>query len=104
MGEETDEPVDGFSHLTASDWKRVAAFENQIIAHHSNFDFKVPGRLRRGISMNPCDPFLTFIPMALIEPNLPRWRAHAEQNNRRGLSDLNMAMTYRFMLLKMLAA
>jgi hypothetical protein len=35
QGEETDEPVDGFSHLTASDWKRVAAFENQIIAHHS---------------------------------------------------------------------
>jgi hypothetical protein len=43
QGEETGEPVHGFSHLTDSDWKRVAAFENQIIAHHSNFDIKEPG-------------------------------------------------------------
>jgi hypothetical protein len=65
QGEETDEldaPVDGFSHPTASDWKRVAAFESQITAHHPKFDSKYQGRLRRNISMSPCDIFLLSSP------------------------------------------
>jgi hypothetical protein len=92
--------VDGFSHMTGSDWKMVASFENQIVSNHPAFDVKDSGKLRRNIPKTPCDLFLTFFPkaMALIESSLPRWRAQAEQNDRRGLANLDIGMMYRFFL------
>jgi hypothetical protein len=91
--------------MTGSDWKMVASFENQIVSTHPAFDVKDSGKLRRNIPRTPCDLFLTIFPMAmaLIEPSLPRYRAHAEQNDRRGLANLDIGRLYRFLalLLKM---
>jgi hypothetical protein len=94
-----DAATDEVSLVEAKDWRSVADFEDPLISQHPNFDIDCPGRLRVRVAMTPCDLFLTFFPMALVETAFPSWRAHAEANGRKGLENLDKKMFMRFLSL-----
>jgi hypothetical protein len=52
--------------------------------------------LRRDVPKTPCDLFLEFVPLELVERRFDHWVQHAEQSGRRGLSRFDQAMFMRF--------
>jgi hypothetical protein len=90
-----------YSQLTASDWQKVDSFADQCARLHPNIDKNEKGSLRRGVPKTPCDLFLEFFPLELVEGRFDHWVQQAEQSNRRGLSKLDQAMFMKFVSLLM---
>jgi hypothetical protein len=74
-----DSPTD-FTEVLASDWLPIAGFENQVTAMHPTFDADEPARFRRRVRKTPCDLFLAFFPLELVEPSFQAWREHAAEH------------------------
>jgi hypothetical protein len=97
--EAADTARDDIAGVTAADWRPLAAFDDQLTQRHPAFDFDNPGRLRSNVPTTPCDLFLAFFPLELVETEFPRWQQHARDNERGGLASLNKAMFMRFLAL-----
>jgi hypothetical protein len=82
--------------IVASDWKHVATFTDQIPFRYPTFDSYAQGMLRVNVPKTPCDFFLAFFPIALVEPCFDSWREHAAEHDRKGLSGLDSRL---FMIL-----
>jgi hypothetical protein len=89
----------GFADVVAADWRPVAAFDDQIVNRHASFDIDQSGRLRCIAGQFPIDFFGAFFPMVLLEARFSHWRAHTQENDRRGLTNLNTAMFGKFLAL-----
>jgi hypothetical protein len=76
----------------------VAAFDDQIVDRQASFDIDQPGRLRCIAGQSPIDFFGAYFPM-LLAARFSHWRAHAQENDRRGLTNLNTAMFRKFLAL-----
>jgi hypothetical protein len=87
------------SRVTASDWRTVAHFDDQLADRHPAIDIISSGRLRSNVGMTPCALFLAFFPMSHVEPCFEGWRKHAAEHDRRGLSNLDSKMFMRFIAL-----
>jgi hypothetical protein len=89
--------------VVAANWREVAHFDDQLITRHSEFDIDQPGKFTAFVSKNPCDLFLAFFPMELVEPRFEHWRAQAQEHDRKGLANLNtpIFMVCLALLLKM---
>jgi hypothetical protein len=101
-----DAPVDAstnFASTVASDWLPVADFEDQVTTRFPTFDIGESARLRGNVPKTPCDLFLAFFPLELVEPCFEAWRKHAAEHDRLGLGSLDKSMMMRFLalLLKM---
>jgi hypothetical protein len=59
--------------------------------------------MRSSVAKTPCDLFLAFFPMLLVEPRLMFWREHATEHGRKGLNSLDelMFLTVVAVVLKM---
>jgi hypothetical protein len=88
-----------FHAITADDWTRVNEFSDQCLADHPAFDIDRPGRLRGFVPKTPCDLFLAFFPMELLEPHFRAWSAHAEEAGRTGLQNIDESMFLVFLSL-----
>jgi hypothetical protein len=90
------EPVDAvqshFSQLTASEWQSVDTFADQCTRFHPNIEKNAKGRLRRDVPKTPCNLFLEFFPLELVERRFDHWDLHAEQSGRGCLSNLDQVM------------
>jgi hypothetical protein len=53
--------------------------------------------LRVNVPKTPCDLFLAFFPIALVEPCFDSWREHAAEHDRKGLSGLKSKMFLIFL-------
>jgi hypothetical protein len=99
-GSSDGEPVDAvqshFSQLTASEWQTVDTFADQCTRVHLCMDKNSRGMLRRDVPKTPCDMFLEFVPIELVEHRFDQWVQHTEQSGRRGLSKLDQKMFMRF--------
>jgi hypothetical protein len=101
------EPVDAvqshFSQLIASEWQKVDTFAGQCTRFHPNIDKNTKQRLRRDAPKTPCDLFLEFFPLDLVERRFDHWVQHAEQSDRGGLSNLGQVLLMKFcsLLVKM---
>jgi hypothetical protein len=91
------------AQVVAADRREEAHFDDQLIARHSDFDVEQPGKFTAFLSKNPCDLFLAFFPMELVEPRFEHWRAHARENDRKRLANLNrpIFMVFFALVLKM---
>jgi hypothetical protein len=85
--------------VTASDWRRVDHFDDQLAKRCPTIDIQAPGRLRCNVIRTPCALFLAFFPMALVEACFDGWRKHAADHDRRGLKTLDTKMFLRFVAL-----
>jgi hypothetical protein len=83
--------------IVASDWKQVAAFTDQIPLRYPTFDSSARGMLRVNVPKTPCDLFLAFFPIALVEPCFDSWRGHAAEYDRNGLSGLDSRLFMCFL-------
>jgi hypothetical protein len=99
-GSSDGEPVDAvqshFSQLTASEWQSVDTFADQCTRAHRILDKESRRMLRRDVPKPPCDMYLEFVPIELVEHRFDQWVQHAEQSGRRGLSKLDQEMFMRF--------
>jgi hypothetical protein len=85
--------------IVASDWKQVAAFTDQIPLRYPTFDSSARGMLRVNVPKTPCDLFLAFFPIALVEPCVDSWREHAAEHDRNGLNGLDSRLLMCFLAL-----
>jgi hypothetical protein len=79
----------GFSLVGAADWRPVPDFDDPVTQRHPRFDVGNSGSMRSSVAKTPCDLFLAFFPMELVEPRLMFWREHATEHDRKGLDILN---------------
>jgi hypothetical protein len=79
----------GFSLVGAADWRPVPDFDDPVTQSHPSFDVDNPGRMRSDVAKTPCDLFLAFFPMELVEPRLMFWREHATGHDRKCLNSLD---------------
>jgi hypothetical protein len=70
-GSSDGEPVDSvqshYSQLSASEWQAVDIFADQCTRAHRSLDKTSRGMLRRDVPKTPCDMFLEFVPIELVE-------------------------------------
>jgi hypothetical protein len=92
-----DATLEKLSDVTAQDWVRVQSFADQLIEKHPNFDIDAAGYLRAHVAAAPCDMFLSFMPMELLEPRFSRWQQHAAEHQLSGIQNLDRAMFLRFL-------
>jgi hypothetical protein len=85
----TDTANRNLAPVVPVDWREVAHFDGQLIARHSYFDIERPEKFRAFVSKDPCDLFLAFFPMELVEPCFEHWRAQGE-HDLKGLKHTNM--------------
>jgi hypothetical protein len=74
----------------------VQTFADQCAKLYPNIDKNDKGMLRRDVPKTPCDLFLEFFPLDLVERRFEHWAQHAQSNNRTGLSNLDQAIFMRF--------
>jgi hypothetical protein len=73
----------------AVDWRPVPDFDDVITLRHPSFDVDNSGRMRSSVAKTPCNLFLAFFPMELVEPRLMFWREHATEHDRKGFNSLD---------------
>jgi hypothetical protein len=87
-----DATPSGLSLIGAADWRPVPDFDDPVTQRHPSFDANHPGRMRSSASKTPCDLFLAFFPMELVDPRLIFWREHASEHDRKDLNSPKESM------------
>jgi hypothetical protein len=86
--EAADTARDDIAGVSAADWRPLAALDDQLTQRHPAFDVDKPGRSRSNVPTTPCDLFLAFLPLDLVETEFSRWQQHARDNEHGGLASL----------------